>query len=398
MNVRMMVSDTTNASHLVAIVRGDVLAGYRVVETTDGGRTWMKGADVPSTDLDGFAGFDCKRMYLGDAYGATGTVLRTSDGGTTWRTSPVAKSPMSLCAHPTDSNTVYMVGAGFLGKSADAGETWTFNDHSALTQIIAQIANEPCLVISPSNPDYMLVSGRKYSSGQWYAFAALSTNGGMAWLDISSRIDTNADSQLYAAAFDPNDHRRMYLSGHYFYASADGGATWQKNTAPASVWNSYTDGMCVLAVDPVNSSNIYGAYSLDLGAPSYKYRIGLLVSRDYGANWIRIEDPQMRGAGSPTQIEVMKTCPSNILVSSSSGFYRSYDAGQTLAGADTYYSSDGVNALGVSATRLVASTASGLFRSDNGGDDWTRMAGGNYKSCEINPSDPNTMLAVMDAG
>ena len=374
------ISDSTNALHIVGVQGGSC------VETTDGGSSWTR-LGTFGVGSSAFSAFDHRRMYIG----TWSTCWRTLDGGTTWTSGSYNAPSVTMnpvCAHPTDSNVVYAAGftssGGFsFRRSANAGETWV-----EVTNVFNFVGGINGMAVSPSNPDWIMVCGRK--TPNWNALVVVSTNGGATWNDISASVDAQANNELKKTVFDPNDHRRMYVAGQYFYSSANGGVSWQQRTAVPSV--------TALGVDPY-SGKIYAAY----GKSSSPYRVGLCASADYGNTWTTRETDVVSQV-VPTHIEVMRANPANVWISSQNGVFKSEDAGQTLVRADQRVVFGNVGAIQVApsrTSRVMASTGMGMFRSDNGGDDWTevpRSVGDTGWHLSIAPDDPVLALWVVVDG
>lgn len=373
------ISDPTNALHILGV------GGGYCFETTDGGSSWTKLGAVSGT---AFSAFDHRRMYV--MFGST--CRRTLDGGTTW-TSWSSFNPLvtmkSICAHPTDSNVVYATGTTLSSglsfwKSADAGETWM-----EVTNVFTFVGGVNGMAVSPSNPDWIMVCGRK--TPNWNALVLVSTNGGALWSDISGVVDSQANNELLKAVFDPNDHRRMYVAGKYFYSSANGGASWQLRSAVPAV--------TALGVDPY-SGRVYAAY----GSSVSPFRVGLCASSDYGTNWTTRQTDVLAGQVTPTHIEVMRANPLNVWISSQNGVFKSEDAGQTLVRADQRFTYGNVKSVALAPSRpsrILAPMGGSMFRSDNGGDDWTEVFYPQITpgaDLSIAPDDPDLALWVAVDG
>lgn len=368
------ISDSTNALHILGV------GGGYCFETTDGGSSWTRLGAVSGT---AFSAFDHRRMYVM----SSPTCGRTLDGGATWTSrtcSPGIVNMGPICAHPTNSNVVYAAGANLSGglcfyRSVDTGETWV-----EVTNVFSFVGGINGMAVSPSNPDWIMVCGRK--TPNWNALVLVSTNGGATWNDISATVDAQANNELKKTVFDPNDHRRMYVAGKYFYSSANGGVSWQQRTAVPAV--------TALGVDP-HSGKIYAAY----GRSSSPYRVGLCASSDYGNTWTTRETDVLVSSVTPLHIEVMRANPANVWISSQNGVFKSEDAGQTLVRADQRFVFGSVAAFDVAPSRpsrLFASTGLGMFRSNNGGDDWTEVPRPSANSAgsqlSIAPDDPDLVM------
>ena len=126
-----------------------------------------------------------------------------------------------------------------------------------------------------------------------------------------------------------------------------------------------------VAVDPINSSNLYVA------GLSFARHTGFLRSSDRGVTW---DNPV---AGLPfnyyNTVVVNPVNPSNVFVAGVTGVYRSSDGGvnwQGVAGIPTteYIASIAVDPL-APATVFAAGTG-GVYRSVDGGSNWVQLSGG----------------------
>ncbi len=191
-------------------------AGARLVAAGEQGRIFVSadGADwrLASTDstatLTALAFADARH---GLAAGHDMTLLRSSDGGTSWRTvfaAPEQQRPL-LAVLFLDAARAIAVGAyGAYLESADGGQSWTERQVAADDRHFNAIAQ--------------LAGGRLLLAGEAGALLG-SDDGGAAWRPLPSPYAGSffgllplADGAVLAYG----------MRGHIF-RSADGGATWQ---------------------------------------------------------------------------------------------------------------------------------------------------------------------------
>ncbi len=205
--------------------------------------------------------------------------------------------------------------------------------------------------------------------------------------------------------FDGTNNRTMYMGAAQggVWRSDDGGATWRSLTdsAPSLVVGD-------IAIDPTNPNVIwvgtgegdqYGGY----------YGAGLLKSTDGGATWQVITGPN---ANQPPiqpafinagimKIEIDPTNTNTVYITTGSGnpssassktgaeaplgqqgLWKTTDGGQTWRHLDVLGDGGRIPAMDVitdpnNRQRVFAAmNATGIFRSDNGGQSWTKLAGG----------------------
>ncbi len=104
-----------------------VAAGYygAIMQTTDGGATWLKRESGTRRSLYSVAMADTRHGW---AVGQQGTILRTDDGGATWKEQPNVKQQQGahlFGVHAIDANTALVVGEwGTRMFTSNGGQTW----------------------------------------------------------------------------------------------------------------------------------------------------------------------------------------------------------------------------------------------------------------------------------
>jgi photosystem II stability/assembly factor-like uncharacterized protein len=280
---------------------------------------------------------------------------------------------------PGDANTYYAASAsGGVWKSTDAGLTWKsiFDD-----QPISSIGS---IAIAPSDPNVIYVgSGEANIRGNVAAGNGIykSIDAGKTWTHVwkqEGQIGTmvadprNADVAFAAVlghAFGPNPERGVYRT-------KDGGKTWQQ-----VLKKDENTGASDVALDPSNPNIVFAGlwqarrrpWELTSGGPGS----GLYVSRDGGDTWKQLTEKGLpKGIWGKIGIAV---APS--------------DGNRVYA--------------------LIEAEEGGFFRSDDGGDSWTRASANRllrqrawyYSTITVNPTNPNEvwcpqvpMLKSIDGG
>ncbi|MBV8143425.1 MAG: glycoside hydrolase [Gammaproteobacteria bacterium] len=263
---------------------------------------------------------------------------------------------------------VFYIGAvnGGVWKTDDAGRTWRPIFDAQPTQSIGAIA------VAPSDPNILYVA-----SGEGLMRPDLSVgngiyrsrDGGRSW----THLGLTQGQQIAELAIDPRDPARLFAAvlGHPFgpntergiYRSVDAGATWQR-----VLYRDENTGGSAVAIDPSNPEIIYaGLWQARLGPWEDKNEFngtggGLFRSSDGGNTWKQLT------AGLPADLSQV-----NIAVAPSSP-RRVYLSVATSAPSE-YSSSAGL----------------GVFRSDDGGETWTRATGDPRPALRIGGGD----LAVL---
>ncbi|HUD72415.1 MAG TPA: hypothetical protein VMQ62_10675 [Dongiaceae bacterium] len=274
---------------------------------------------------------------------------------------------------PDDPASFYFgAAAGGLWKSPDAGATWKpifAGQGSASIGAFAVAASDPRVIwvgTGQIHARYDVVSGdgvyRSTDGGATWKAAGLEATRhiGRVWVD-----PRDAKVAVVAALghlFQPNPERGLYRT-------ADGGATW------THVLDRGPDvGAADVAQDPSNPDRLFASLWqvrrhpwLDYFQPPVGPGSGIVRSIDGGKHWTPVGTKGLP-AGGVGRISLA--------------------AAKTAGGLRVYAGID------------AAARAGGIFRSDDGGDSWTRvnadtaLAGSYMNSLSIDPTDPDVVWAA----
>ncbi len=281
---------------------------------------------------------------------------------------------------PSRPNEFY-IGAvdGGVWKTDDAGRTWqpVFDDQP--TQSIGAIA------VAPSNPDIVYVgSGEGLHRPDLSVGDGIyrSADGGRTWRHLGL-----ADGQqIPDIAIDPRDPDTLFAAvlGHPYgpneergiYRSRDGGVTWRK-----VLYKDADTGASAVAIDPSRPNVVYAALWQDrLGPWEDKNQFqgtggGLFKSIDGGDTWRRL------AGGLPAN-----TTQVNFSIAASR--------------PDRLYAVIGTNEPGA----YSSAAGLGVFRTDDGGESWTRITsdprpalrigGGDLPVIRADPSNPDVVYST----
>src|SRR5213082_1565859 len=325
----------------------------------------------------------------------------------------------ALAGVPSQPNVFY-IGAvnGGVWKSDDYGRTWNPIFDGQPTQSIGAIA------VAPSDPNIIYVG-----SGEGLARPDLSvgdgvyksSDAGKTWTHLGLRNSQG----IPALAVDPRNPNRVFAAalGHPYganeergiYLSTDGGQNWQKVLSKdANVGGSDVQ------IDPSNPEIVYASlWEVRLGPweDGNQYSGaggGVFKSTDGGKTWRALSSGLPKGI-IQVDVAVAASQPSRLYASvatnePSVGIYRSDDAGENW----TRITSDPRPALRIGGGDLpvprvdqnnpdfVYSASIVTMRSTDGGKTWTSLRGApggdDYQNLWINPNFPNIILLVSDQG
>jgi len=340
-NFIFSVTNPMDANEVTAITTSP--SPSNVYRSTDGGISWNKIGEIPSSYISDISAFDFSTIYA-----VTGSrCYRSTDGGISWISASLPSSmggAYHICADLTDSSKVYAAGltsdyrsypytySMAFFKSTDGGVNWSASSFFSFDYFYPQD-----MAISRSNPDVIYIAGIKEvvidNRYNYYGALFKSSDAGESWTDISDSVESESGNYFDSVAIDPTDENKVYVGGNVFYRSVRDGRgqelSWVRSTMRFS---SYT-----INIDPVEPSRIYaGGYQ------------SVSVSTDYGQSWITRNDCIR---SSTQHVEISPADPSKVYVASYAGLYQSSDSGVNWDSAH-----DGIYAASIAALAVAPST------------------------------------------
>jgi photosystem II stability/assembly factor-like uncharacterized protein len=361
---------------------------------------------------------------------------------------------MTLAAHPTDPNTLYL-GAdhGGVWKSTDAGQTWSMVTPDLVYPAIRS------LVIDPVNPDILYATTPPGTYGSRFL---RTIEAGRTWQEVPLTDDQGrAVRVLYKILIDPRRAgspatSTLYLQrGGWLYRSDDGGKTLRTVlTMPDAgvVTNVGPEFLEDVALDPAHPDTLFAISvpyvcpspcsnpdpaivmyrSIDGGGRWTKQRIvggitdvvpdarivvsadALLVafrdstaqkirlmrSTDLGDTWSEVTTPKPGSFAWPTALALNPTADTIYL--GNLGLNRSTDGGQTWPDMGALHADQTVLAFDAG-SRLLLGSDGGLFRANSPGGSWTSLNNGlsitECYSVAAHPTDSTrVMIGTQDNG
>jgi photosystem II stability/assembly factor-like uncharacterized protein len=206
-----------------------------VVRSDDGGRTWR----VQNTGMPQTAATHILRDPAGTLYvaGFGRGVFKSTDGGEHWTLKNVGieeAQPFAwrlardtngtlylVIARRSDDGTFANAGDGALYRSVDGAERWT------RLPLPPGVNGPNGLAIDPRNPArlYLAAWGRSTPQGAQDGGVYVSTDAGSTWRRVLAE-----DQHVYDVTIDPHDPRVLYAAGFESAAwrSSDRGLTWSR--------------------------------------------------------------------------------------------------------------------------------------------------------------------------
>ncbi len=416
----------------IILAASDLSGAYR---SLDGGKTWdvigaFRGLTVTHVSGLGFDPSDPAILYLG----TEGGIFRSADFGETFTSvlphgyiTDIAIAPGNARVGYAAHHTRYDTPDGTVYKTADRGLTWKQVSTSSLPGNLHILK----LMVTPEDEDvlYLLAGEGRFTCGP----AALyeSTDGGMTWTRLASRLGQIAD-----AALDPNDAHVLYLSTYgdvwdsgYRCVTDDpnGGYLYRGHFDGHWTWEPLTDG------DDLGSRNLliwpdaddqHALRVIDIDYPE------LWETIDGGSTWHRIGskddwDPGWTSAefaygtsfnGDAKTLGVDLSDPDALLWADSQFLWITRDDGRSFVPLHTdevapgRWRSRGVDnivpfdlAVSADSTHVyLAMPDLGCFRSDDAGISWQNCNdphdvgtweghGGNCMTVAVDPRRPNVV-------
>jgi photosystem II stability/assembly factor-like uncharacterized protein len=343
------VTDASDPSRLTAIT-GDPAEAFR---SQDGGKSWASLGQFYTSSLRDVCFVDDARMYAITSY----RCYRSMDSGESWQYSNLPSGQgygHQIAVDPTNASNVYIAGY----KYTYDGEKYIYNfaffksdngglSFSALSTFTYDALYIYDLTVSEANPNEIYAAGYQGSGMVRRGVLLYSNNGGELWTDISDRVDNQSSSYYYCVAVDPTDASRVYVSGSYFYYSANGGASFNRVSGAAYAY--------IMRIDPNNPaciwlggnmsvsrsvnyglnwkvfSNVVGGrcYGVEINDPTicFSTNQGLFISVDDGLNW----EPSFKGV-CHTTIPALALAPSQpttlFIENDGHGVMSSHDRGE----------------------------------------------------------------------
>jgi photosystem II stability/assembly factor-like uncharacterized protein len=355
-----------------------------IFKTIDRGETWSftygyNNASIFALAVDPSAP---SNIYAGSApyEWPPGGVLKSSNGGTVWTDGGLTgRQVYALAIDPR--GTLY---AGTdEGLFRGTGGTWT-----SIGPTILGVVSSPgilALAIDPSAPATLYAG----TSG---AGVFKSRNGGVSWAAVNAGLIA---SSVQALAIDPSTPSTLFAGtrGGGVFLSRNGGGSWTPVNSGLTVYF-----VSALAIDRSTPATLY-AGTLFPG--------GVFKSTNGGASWTAVN----AGLGNPVAPDLVGNVGALAIDPSSATLYAGVDSqvfkstsgGRTWTAVDRGLPSYWVAALAIDpsvpTTLYVGLQGGGVFKSIDGGENWTEsLPRQSVYALAIDPSAPTTLYVATEQG
>lgn len=344
----------------------------------------------PQIMLAGAGNVACSRYWVGDQVAETGGVFLTTNGGESWTKTLTEDIITSVEFSPNHPNIAYAGGQNKFYISENGGETWVLVAGETFPWgppgILAGFPID--ILVDPEDPGTLFANN--YGGGN-----VKSSDGGSNW-ELASKGYTGA--MMFDISVHPGDPGVVYATARSgAFRSMDGGETWSGMAyPPANFAETYSVGL-----SPHTPKILLVAHEL-MGK--------LWRTLDGGDSWelVKTLDPvsglNMRGfkrivfAPSAPHVVYAGSCRSRGELhggkTDALGIFKSEDTGQTWLEANSTNTEDEcVNDLAVHPNNhfivYAATAAEGLYKTTDGGVNWTPMNTGlptsDIRSVAIDP-------------
>jgi photosystem II stability/assembly factor-like uncharacterized protein len=306
----------------------------------------------------------------------------------------------AIAFDPSSANVIYIGTAnGGLWKSADNGATWSPLTDTLPTLSIGDVAIDPITstnvyvatgdAFGYGNPFW----GGTYSMGVWK-----SSDGGNTWKATGLTLNVAQNRTIRRLTIHPSDPKILLAAtSDGLFRTDDGGVTWMK------VWNSSAfdveftpdDGSVVYATtDRVIKSTDGGKNFVPLATTCADARYNIEIARadprtlytlcsngavqksvDGGATWRSTADPGAYLYGYYDNVLAVSPVDSDVVVVAGSDIKKTTNGGASWVSVPTAGHVDNhcVRFAPHSSTAVLVGNDGGLFRTSDGGNNWTSL-------------------------
>lgn len=216
---------------------------------------WIE-QNIGNTTASNFSDVYAITQHIVIVTGTNGTILKTTDGGTTWQQKNSGTTQnLGKIQFPTSDIGYVIEASGKLLKTNDGGETWS----SIILDNISSIYSLSCV-----NENLIFLSCKDANSN---SILLKSENGGSSWEKV---IGNDSQVKFYDIQF---------LNGETGYASSSDVYHSSEN----NILKTLDGGKNWIQID-----NSRGPFNFINGSEGFSYQFGLLKTADGGSNFVRL--------------------------------------------------------------------------------------------------------------
>jgi photosystem II stability/assembly factor-like uncharacterized protein len=272
--------------------------------------------------------------------------------------------------------TIFVALPSGVYKSTNAGSTWS-------AASFGFDGDAGTLVADPKNPGVVWAvasgPGGGVSGGSSY-FAMKTTNNGAGWFETRPAGSTSAGEGA-SVAVDPMNPSIVYVASGHPWRSTTGGATWTEQTT-------FPFECDLLTIDPITTSTLYCS-TYDRTGMAWK---GVYKTVDSGASWA----PVNNGLASLEARDLILATPNAVFVESDSILYRSTNGGGNWTSTGINFPYSLAYAPSNPMRMYLSEGASGIAVSNDGGASFGSPVsiGDVVQSIAVDPTNPDLVFAA----
>ncbi|MDQ1267312.1 MAG: hypothetical protein QG635_2466 [Bacteroidota bacterium] len=234
-----------------AIIAGDETG--TIHRSTDGGTNWNLAAVTSGSGISSIKTAPNGNMFAGTIWGG---VYRSTDFGVSWEPANNGVEDPDIKGLVIDNNGNIFAGSfSDIYKSTDDGETWTVS--------CTQGQSIQCYSLAKNSQGWIFAGT--------YAYGVLcSSNGGSNWIQLANGLATSVEKVVV----DKNDIVYAITVTGALYVSKDNGAKW----------NLLSNDKAYTALFCLKGSELLAGYEIQ------HQEFGILKSTDGGVNWVKHND------------------------------------------------------------------------------------------------------------
>ena len=195
-----------------------------IIHTSDSGTTWERQGSgaIANADMFGVVTLDPTTAWVvGTVADGYSTIYRTTDAGQSWARMGSALSLPSenlYKVNAVNAQNIWAVGQGTILNTSDGGTTWA--NHTPAGYVATMFQG----IFSPDGVNVWATG----SANDGYATVLKSTDAGQSWVRQSDGFNPNVAHILGVAAVDANNAWVVGGMGDYIFKTTDGGTTWDR--------------------------------------------------------------------------------------------------------------------------------------------------------------------------